>query len=193
MINNIQPVPLISSACFQVPFMRNIYTWVQAGSIDKKNFFRMLDNGYSPVICPGGVQEVLLLESNSECVLYLKSRFGFIKLALEYGIPLVPVFSFGIDKIFNFWRPKGELVNNVARQIGFLPVLIFGLFNLPFGPPKPCCFTNIIGKPIPVPKISNPTEEELVKYRDLYIEGISRLFETYKAEYGMKNVKLRIA
>ena len=47
--------------------MRNIYTWVQAGSIDKKNFFRMLDNGYSPVICPGGVQEVLLLESNSEC------------------------------------------------------------------------------------------------------------------------------
>ena len=61
------------------------------------------------------------------------------------------------------------------------------------GPPKPCCFTNIIGKPIPVPKINNPTEEELVKYRDLYIEGISRLFETYKAEYGMKDVKLRIA
>ena len=44
-----------------------------------------------------------------------------------------------------------------------------------------------------MPKISNPTEEELVKYRDLYIEGISRLFETYKAEYGMKDVKLRIA
>ena len=66
-------------------------------------------------------------------VLYLKSRFGFIKLALEYGIPLIPVFSFGIDKIYNFWCPKGKLINNIARKIGFLPVLIFGLFNLPFG------------------------------------------------------------
>ena len=47
--------------------MRNIYTWIQAGSIDKKNFIRMLDNGYSPVICPGGVQEVLLLDSDNEC------------------------------------------------------------------------------------------------------------------------------
>ena len=47
--------------------MKNIYTWARAVSIDKKNLIRMLDNGYSPVICPGGVQEVLLLESNSEC------------------------------------------------------------------------------------------------------------------------------
>ena len=159
--------------------MKNIYTWARAVSIDKKNLIRMLDNGYSPVICPGGVQEVLLMESTDECkmmimmmmmkmmimmmimimimmkylnnifdcsknfrfntsqsilgVLYLKCRFGFIKLALEYGIPLVPVFSFGIDKIYNFWCPKGKLINNIARQIGFLPVLIFGLFNLPFG------------------------------------------------------------
>jgi hypothetical protein len=47
--------------------MKNIYTWARAVSIDKKNLIRMLDNGYSPVICPGGVQEVLLMESTDEC------------------------------------------------------------------------------------------------------------------------------
>jgi len=60
------------------------------------------------------------------------------------------------------------------------------------GPPKPCRFTNVIGKPILVPKMMNPTEDDLLKYRDLYIAELSRIFETYKADNGMKDVKLRI-
>ena len=65
--NILKPLAGLTSACFKVPFMKNIYTWAQAVSIDKKNLIRMLDNGYSPVICPGGVQEVLLMESTDEC------------------------------------------------------------------------------------------------------------------------------
>lgn len=36
----------------------------------------MMKRGVSAVLCPGGVQEVVLMENPNECVLYLKSRFG---------------------------------------------------------------------------------------------------------------------
>lgn len=44
----------VTSACFAVPIMRHIYTWVNAHSIDKKSLVKMLRSGISPVICPGG-------------------------------------------------------------------------------------------------------------------------------------------
>lgn len=86
----------LTSACFNIPLMRHIYTWVNAHSIDKKNIQRMIANKISPVLCPGGVQEVILMEHEDECVLFLKSRLGFVKLAIVNGTALVPVFCFGL-------------------------------------------------------------------------------------------------
>jgi 2-acylglycerol O-acyltransferase 2 len=52
----------VTSACFSVPLMRHVYTWVKAQSIDKKNLLKLLSEGFSPIICPGGVQEVTLMQ-----------------------------------------------------------------------------------------------------------------------------------
>ena len=47
---------------------------------------RMIKEGISPVICPGGVQEASLITNPKECVLYLTKRLGFVKLAMQQGI-----------------------------------------------------------------------------------------------------------
>ena len=47
---------------------------------------RMIKEGVSPVICPGGVQEASLITNTKECVLYLTKRLGFVKLAMQQGI-----------------------------------------------------------------------------------------------------------
>ncbi|RYY73131.1 hypothetical protein EON63_20150 [archaeon] len=114
--------------CFKVPFMRHVYTWMTAASVDKKDIIKSINNGNSPVIVPGGVQEVIYLaqyyhkdlltqdpSSNNTtsssapctktCTLYLKRRAGFVKLALKHGLPLVPVFSFGLRELFDFYIP----------------------------------------------------------------------------------------
>ena len=87
---------LVTSAAFTIPLMRHVWTWSKASSVDKRNMIDLIQEGISPVVCPGGAIEVAYLNSSpNEIVLYLNNRLGFIKLAFQFGIPIVPVFSFG--------------------------------------------------------------------------------------------------
>ena len=184
----------ITGACFNVPLMRHMYTWVNATDVGKKNVLKLISNGISPVICPGGVQEVTLMSSKDECVLYLKERKGFVKLAIQHGLPLVPAFTFGLKDSFDYWVPKGKFWTKLARQIGFLPMAFFGVFSLPLGPAKPVQYTVIAGSPIIVGAANpDPTIEEINKFHSMYIEELVALYERHKGAHGMDDIVLRIA
>ena len=183
----------LTSACFSIPLMKHIYTWVNAHSIDKKSIQKMIAKKISPVLCPGGVQEVLLMENEDECVLFLNSRFGFIKLAIQNGTAIVPVFSFGLRKMFTFIAPKSKLMKSIGRKLGFLPMLFFGMWGMPFGPAKPCDIVNLVGSPIKVPHIADPSDEVIREHHAVFVAAMVKLYEENKEEFGMGHVKLRIA
>lgn len=182
----------LTGAAFQVPLMRHMYTWVNATSVDKKNLLQIMKEGYSPIICPGGVQEVCMMDNESECILYLNNRKGFIKLALMHGFNVVPVFTFGLADGYDYIVPRGSFMASLARKIGFMPMAFFGMFGIPLAPPKPCQYINVIAKPITVPQIDEPSSDDINKYHSQYVKEISRVFETYKADYGMGNMNLRV-
>lgn len=182
----------MTNACFMIPFMRHIYTWVRAESVDKTNLLKRIKSGYSPVFCPGGVQEVAFMGNKKEVVLFLKSRYGFIKLALQHGLELVPVFAFGLDDLFDYTIPKNGIFKYLGRKLGFLPLYFSGLWGVPFGPAKPNPITVVIGKPIKVTKVAEPTAEDIAKLQEVYLAGMTRLYETYKDKFGFGDVVLRI-
>ena len=84
---------LAATFCFYIPGYRELCLY--AGVVDAARYSarRVLNSGKSLMLVPGGATEALYCKPNEDIV-YLKKRFGFIKLALETGCDLVPVFSF---------------------------------------------------------------------------------------------------
>lgn len=184
----------VSGVCFQVPFMRNIYTWCNGSSVDKSNMHRLMQTGVSPVVCPGGAKEASYLSPDgSECVLYMKNRRGLVRLALQYGRPIVPSFSFGLRQIYSFWIPPlGQLMDLLSHTLGMAPMVFFGCWGIPFGLPKPRQLNVVVGAPISVPKLSDPSDEDVEKYHQKLLEETERIFEEYKSDFGMGHINLRI-
>ena len=187
---------LITSAVFRVPFVRQSFSWTGCDPVDKHTFRKRLKEKKSFVFIPGGVQEVLLIDPKKpeEVVLYLKKRKGFVKLALEYGSPIVPVFSFNLDKSYGYFIIKGKLVESIARKIGFLPIFFWGRFGIPLGIPYPAKISLVIGKPMEVPKLSvdEITADVIDKYHGMFLDEMEALFERHKEEEGYGGRSLKI-
>lgn len=187
---------LMTSAVFKLPLMKHVYSWVGGLPVDKKTFRSQLKNVRGTGFVPGGVQEVILMDPKKpdELVVFLKNRKGFVKLALELGNPIVPVFAFNLDRSYYSFVPRGALMEKVARTIGFLPLFFIGRFGIPYGIPKPVKLTVVVGEPIQIPcENDNVSSESVEKYHTLYLEKVVELFDRHKEAqgYGSRNLVIR--
>jgi 1-acyl-sn-glycerol-3-phosphate acyltransferase len=133
--------------------------------------------------------------------LVLKKRKGFVRMALQTGSCLVPVFSFGENDLF-FTMPAAE--NSLTRKIqdklkkwsnfGFPMFWGRGVFNYSYGMlPHRRPIHTVIGKPIEVTKIEEPSTEQIDRLHAIYIEELVKLFDEHKVHYlADKNTILEI-
>ncbi|XP_034174495.1 2-acylglycerol O-acyltransferase 2-A [Osmia lignaria lignaria] len=146
--------------------------------------------GKAVILIIGGASESLECTPGSYRLL-VKRRKGFVKLALKHGSALVPIFSFGetdiYDQIYGAEGTRLKKVQHFIRKvIGIAPVLLKGrgFFQYSFGiiaRRKPV--TVVVGSPMEVPKIPEPTKEQIDEYHEKFIKKLVELFETHKHKY----------
>ncbi|KAK1303847.1 Diacylglycerol O-acyltransferase 2 [Acorus calamus] len=180
---------LASSAVFYTPILRQTGTWLGLTVATKENFINYLKAGYSCVVTPGGVQEILYMNHDSE-VAFLKKRYGFVRVAIQTGSSIVPVFCFGQRDVYKWWKPKGKLYLWLARAIRFAPLVFWGAFGSPIPYCKP--MHVVVGRPIRVNENPNPSDEEVVELHAQYVSALEKLFLKYRKVSGFSDMELSI-
>ncbi|CAI7926716.1 unnamed protein product, partial [Closterium sp. NIES-54] len=146
-----------TSAIFRVPLLRQCWQWARLAPATRALLSGVLQRGRPVIIVPGGVQECLFMAPGKE-VVFIRQRFGFIRLALQHGVPLLPCFVFGQTSAYRWWRPEGAWYRWVARRLGFAPILFWGMWGspIPFRTPLIIVIGTPIGQGDPDP---NPSKE----------------------------------
>ncbi|XP_033996104.1 diacylglycerol O-acyltransferase 2-like [Trematomus bernacchii] len=183
---------------FKLPLFREYAMSTGLLPVSKKSLTHLLTNrgkGNAVVIVIGGAAESLASAPGVN-ILVMRQRKGFVRVALEFGADLVPVYAFGENNLFKqvvlSEGSLGRRLQELFKKImGFAPCLFVGEYIgiLPYRNP----ITTVVGSPISVPKHINATEEEVDHFHKLYMEALSKLFHEHKVSCGLsESHELRI-
>ncbi|XP_061753658.1 2-acylglycerol O-acyltransferase 3b isoform X1 [Nerophis ophidion] len=180
----------ILAGLFRIPLFREYIMGAGLVPVSKPSLTHLLSKsgtGNAVVIVIGGAAESLASHPGEHTVL-VKQRKGFVRVALEYGADLVPVYSFGETELFQQITfsegTLGRTLQDLFKKItGFAPCLFIGerWVLLPSRTP----IITVVGSPISVPQRATPTKEEVDHYHQLYMDGLSKLFHEHKVSCGL--------
>lgn len=114
---------------------------------------------------------------------------------------LVPSYSFGENNSYDHpENPHGSLLRTIqtrlTKMFGFIPLFLRGSspFNNGVGIlPRRVPITTVIGAPIRVEKVENPSQKMIDDLHARYCDALVELFESHKNYYNVpKNVYLKI-
>jgi len=150
------------------------------------------DGGTVVGIVPGGAAEALdSAEGNFKIT--LKNRKGFVRLALKYGAHLVPMYHFGETSTYRqLPNPEGSRIRKLQNSMKGITGVTFpffygcGFLNRYFGfMPFRTPIYSVVGKPIPVPKVEDPSSAQVDDIHATYCHALSKLFDEHKQKYGI--------
>jgi 2-acylglycerol O-acyltransferase 2 len=174
---------LVAENLFWLPFARDLLRWTGFSDVSKETFHQLMSESRNIALIPGGFQEATIYQKGEHRA-YIKQRYGFIKMALQYGYKIYPVYTFGEEE--TYWTFPYFLKTRLRLNDYHIPGVLFQgvwwCFFLPFSTTK---LVTIVGKPIQLPLLQEPTKEQVQKYHSLYLETLQNLFDRNKTKYAV--------
>jgi len=105
----------------------------------------LLEEGHLLGVAPGGMREALRPSSERRTVLWEKRR-GFVKLAMQVGVPIIPVACPAADDLYTVY--ENRLTKLAYKRLKFPVPIARGVG--PTAIPRPVRLTTWVGPAIPV-------------------------------------------
>jgi 2-acylglycerol O-acyltransferase 2 len=130
----------------------------------------------------GGIAEMFMIRRDHERV-KLKDRKGFVRIALEHGVPLLPVYMFGANQVLDFGPPW---LQRISRRMRASVGMIYGVWGLPI--PRRLPIFKVTGTPMPVGPAMRKDHPDFNRRVDelhaQFIKELERVYYTHRAKYG---------
>ena len=176
---------------FLVPIVRDILMLLGVADARYETINGLLARNISVGIVIGGAREALDARPLTNDLI-LSKRIGFIQLALKHGASIIPVFTFGENDLYEPLYPNkpGSLVRSFQlyfkKIAGFFVPLTTSIL------PRRKPIHTVIGKPIKVNKIDNPTLNDILQLHNVYINRLQILYDDYKHLYPQRKDDLKL-
>jgi 1-acyl-sn-glycerol-3-phosphate acyltransferase len=96
---------------FELPLWRDLLHGIGAVRGTRENCARLFEREEAVLVFPGGGREVFK-RKHEKYKLIWKERIGFARLAIQYGVPIVPVASVGVEDMFEIVTDAEELLRS---------------------------------------------------------------------------------
>jgi 1-acyl-sn-glycerol-3-phosphate acyltransferase len=169
------PRALIDRLFFKVPGLGPLMESLGSREGTHENAVSMLKNGEIIVVAPGGMREALRPSREKYKIMWSR-RKGFVKLAVESGVPIVLAACPAADDIYEVapshitaWAYKTlKIPLFFARGFGFSPI------------PKPTTLTHLVSEPLYPPNKSDDPQEMarcVSEFQKQVVERMERLMK----------------
>lgn len=179
----------VANSILSMPLIGTLLGWWGFVPADAGNLRAALRVQKNIAIVPGGIAEMLEFSDKRE-ILYLRERKGFIRLAMQEGLTLVPIYGFGENKTFKRTSHFKELRAKVSRALRIVIQPFYGRWYtlIPFQEPV----NVVVGPGIEVVKNPSPSVEEVDALAAVYLQAVQTLYDTNKQKFGYQNIPLQI-
>jgi 2-acylglycerol O-acyltransferase 2 len=167
-------------------------------AIDLISLFKICTHAfiYLFIYSIGGTREALYSNPEKEEVLDLRRKQGFIQLCMHYDIAVVPCYTFNEVDHFSqvsYWDLKSHypIVMAVRVHFQYLFGIMLPLMKNAFprgaaaaGKQDAGHVVTVVGRPLRLPHIKNPSAAELTAGMEAYICCLQELYDTHAPVYN---------
>lgn len=177
-----------ASVVFNTPFLRYL-TILGTCDCGRESIRQELREGRSVGVVPDGIAGIFRCNEEDE-VVYLKSRKGLAKLALQTGTPIYPSYSMGNTTAFSCYYDSFGIMEWLSRKAQASLFIYWGRYGLPI--PHRTNISLLVSAPIKVgAKIDNPTQDQIDDVHNRLLTGFKTSFDLHKDALGWGAKQMR--
>lgn len=166
---------------YQFPFISHYAKKCNTISSNYNEMIKVLEDKKSLIVYPGGLREMFSCSHKKE-IIVIKKRRGIFYMSLKTGVPLLPIYTFGIT---NLYERSGITITlpfffkNDKDSVSWY----YGQYYTPF--PMRKKLLTVIGAPIYVEKKEKISDEDINILRERYIVEIKKLYKKWSPYYDI--------